>query len=65
MNYRLIATSFIDGSLYDIAEFENFQSVKKYAQAITRWDIHVYVVNLTEGFAPYVMSTLVRTGSGR
>jgi len=61
MNYRLIAVSILDGSTYDVAEFRDFQSVIEHARAITRWDIHVFCVDISSD-KPYKMGCLISTG---
>jgi len=58
-NYRLIAVSILDGSTYDIVEFRDWQALVKHAQAITRFDIHCFAVDISGDIA---MSTLIRTG---
>lgn len=59
MNYRGIAVSIIDGTTYDVVEFENFCQIIEWAKAITRWDIHCFSVSL-ESDIPFVMSTIIK-----
>lgn len=68
-NYRLIAVSILDGALYDIAEFQNYEDLLKHAFAIKRWDIHCIAVETGQRLVdratietPKVLSSYVPTG---
>ena len=64
MNYRLIAISLLDGSLYDIAEFINYQSLIDHAKAITRWDIHCIAIELVPSFSGNTVQVLPQVQTG-
>lgn len=59
MNYRVIAVSILDGTTYSVEEFRDFADVLTHVRGITRFDIHVFCVDISDPSKPWTMSTLM------